>query len=327
MKIRFLILNLFFGFTTWSTLFGYTIPDDYIHIECTIKPFVRKSKKLSQSHQPKEGKQGKKGNQAKLCQPNQKLEIQNKKLSRSVEQLNTISHPNIPGPKVTRVGTQKAQETSTNWSGYVAATNFNNPARGSVTGAYGSWIVPSIIPSGRNTYSAIWVGIDGYNSPTVEQIGTAHDYVNGVRYHYAWFEMYPRASYTIQGFPIKVGDVISGIVEYVGNDTFILQIINNTQRIATTIPTRYTKMSGTQRKNAEWIFEAPSSNRVLPLTNVQRAYLSNCMAKINGIKRPLNSPFFANNSIEMVTNNGTSKAIPSAISSGGSSFSVTWLHE
>jgi hypothetical protein len=87
------------------------------------------------------------------------------------------------------------------------------------------------------------------------------------------------------------------------------------------------KMSGTQRKNAEWIFEAPSSNRVLPLTNVQRAYLSNCMAKINGIKRPLNSPFFANNSIEMVTNNGTSKAIPSAISSGGSSFSVTWLHE
>lgn len=318
MKMHFLVFNLFFGLAIWSTLFGYTIPADYIHIECTMKPFIRKSKRISRPRPPQ---------QPKVCRVHQKLQAEPTKPKQSIEESNIISHPNIPGPKVARVGTQKAQETSTNWSGYVAASNFNNPVRGSVTGAYGSWIVPSIIPSGRNTYSAIWVGIDGYNSPTVEQIGTAHDYINGTRYHYAWFEMYPRASYTIQGFPVNTGDLISAIVEYAGNDTFILQIINNTQRIATTIPTRYTKMANTQRKNAEWIFEAPSSNRVLPLTNVQRVYLSGCMAKINGIKRTLNSPFFANNSIEMITNSGISKAIPSAISSGGSSFSITWLHK
>jgi hypothetical protein len=78
-----------------------------------LNPLCENQKNFHNRTNRKRGKQGKKGNQAKLCQPNQKLEIQNKKLSRSVEQLNTISHPNIPGPKVARVGTQKAQETST----------------------------------------------------------------------------------------------------------------------------------------------------------------------------------------------------------------------
>src|SRR5262245_53546689 len=51
--------------------------------------------------------------------------------------------------------------TSSNWAGY-AVTG----ADGSVTDAKGSWIVPSVIcsASAPDSYSAFWVGIDGYSS-------------------------------------------------------------------------------------------------------------------------------------------------------------------
>src|SRR5215472_3488086 len=67
------------------------------------------------------------------------------------------------------------QVTSSNWSGY-AVTG----AKGSVSDVTGSWIVPTMDCSTTPTgYSAMWVGIDGYSSNTVEQIGTESDCVNG----------------------------------------------------------------------------------------------------------------------------------------------------
>src|ERR1700733_3657591 len=67
--------------------------------------------------------------------------------------------------------------TSTNWSGYATETNLNSPQSGAFTAVSGSWTVPSVIGSG-NAYSSIWVGLDGYSSSTVEQIGTDSDLVN-----------------------------------------------------------------------------------------------------------------------------------------------------
>ena len=65
---------------------------------------------------------------------------------------------------------------SPNWSGYVAATNLTSPQPNSVTEVVGSWIVPAVTgPAGANTDSSVWVGIDGYGSGTVEQVGTQED--------------------------------------------------------------------------------------------------------------------------------------------------------
>ena len=70
--------------------------------------------------------------------------------------------------------------TSSNWSGYAVATNLSNPQANSVSAVSGSWIVPTVTGSSRGTtYSAVWVGIDGYSDSTVEQIGTEEDVVNG----------------------------------------------------------------------------------------------------------------------------------------------------
>src|SRR6266404_4358148 len=159
----------------------------------------------------------------------------------------SFTHPHIP-----------IQEgTSQNWSGYAAATKMAHPATNSVSAVSGSWIVPTLSASSHNTWCSLWVGIDGYSSSTVEQLGTEHDWYNGAQQNYAWFEMYPNFSYEIVGFPVRPGDVMSASVVYQGNGVFILSIANNTAGVHTTIPTSYTKSKTAKRSSAEWILEAP----------------------------------------------------------------------
>jgi Peptidase A4 family len=242
------------------------------------------------------------------------------------EQLEThISHPHIPGPRTSRV--PAGQVSSTNWSGYAAATNLNHPTKNSVSAVSGSWIVPTIVSSGGNTYSSLWVGIDGYNSPTVEQIGTEHDFSGGVQQHYAWFEMYPGGSYVINGFPLKPGDVISASVVYSGNNIFTMTLMNDTQKVSYTVPTQYTKSSTALRESAEWIVEAPYYNGILPLSNFATAYLWGCMATINGITAPIGNNSWQNVGIEMTTTNGTPKDLTSPLLPDKGSFFVTWKHQ
>ncbi len=64
---------------------------------------------------------------------------------------------------------------STNWSGYAAyqsGTTF--------TDVKATWTQPSVTCPKRGTqYASFWVGLDGYNSNSVEQIGTDSDCVQG----------------------------------------------------------------------------------------------------------------------------------------------------
>lgn len=237
----------------------------------------------------------------------------------------TMSHPHIPGPQTKAVPV--GQTSSTNWSGYAAANNLSHPTRNSVSAVSGTWIVPTVASSAGHTYSSLWVGIDGYNSPSVEQIGTEHDFSGGVQQHYAWFEMYPGGSYLINGFPLHPGDVISASVVYTGNNTFVMTLINNTQKVTYTVPTQYTKSSTALRESAEWIVEAPYLNGILPLSNFGTAYMWGCMATINGVTAPIGNTSWQNVGIEMVTNNGTAKDLTSPLLPDKGSFFVKWQHQ
>jgi hypothetical protein len=66
---------------------------------------------------------------------------------------------------------------STNWAGYAVQTSGKKPSNDVVTDVKGSWKVPTVTAStdGKAYYSSIWVGIDGYSSSSVEQIGTEQD--------------------------------------------------------------------------------------------------------------------------------------------------------
>lgn len=223
---------------------------------------------------------------------------------------------------------QESGETaSSNWSGYAAETNFNRPLTGSVTSVSGTWVVPTLHATSGVAYSSIWVGIDGYSSPTVEQLGTEHDWNDGRQSNYAWFEMYPQDAYEITGFPVNEGDLIGAEVTYISGNKFTLSISNHTRDVYTTIPSSYTKVAGTQRNSAEWIVEAPFAGEVLPLADFGTVSFTDCQATINGITGSINNAHWQNEEIIMEGNGGVIKAMPSSLSTNGESFSVTWQHE
>ena len=123
--------------------------------------------------------------------------------------------------------TEPIQNTSSNWSGYAI-----NSTAGSVSYVAGTWTVPTVSTS-TNGYSAVWVGIDGYSSQSVEQLGTGEDVSGGRASYYAWYEMYPSDSVTINSMTVKPGDSMTASVTYnATNKDFVLSITDTTESTA-----------------------------------------------------------------------------------------------
>ena len=220
-----------------------------------------------------------------------------------------------------------SQARSNNWSGYVAGLDLSGSAgNGTVTYAAGEWVVPVLKSTPNNAFCSVWVGIDGWNNGTVEQIGTSHNWINGRQRNFAWFEMFPKGSNEITGFPVATGDVISARVSYEGNNTFKLTIINHTKGVSTTIPSNLT-MASVNRSCAEWIVEAPSSGGVLPLSDYQRVTFNYCSAVINGVHGLINNRSWMNDEITMEDRHGNIKSRPTALLKDGSCFQVSWAAE
>jgi len=151
-------------------------------------------------------------------------------------------------------------EGAVRWSGY-AVTGDN----GSVTDVTASWTVPAIqgtCPS-TNQYASFWVGIDGYSSNTVEQIGTDSDCQGGSPVYYAWYEFYPHFAYGVN-MTVQPGDVISAEVRAGPRGLFTVTLTNVTrnQTFSTSA-----KAPSAKQSSAEWIVEAPYSGGVLPLAD------------------------------------------------------------
>ena len=104
-------------------------------------------------------------------------------------------------------------------------------ANGSVTDVKGSWIVPTVTCAAKapDSYSSFWVGIDGYGSNTVEQIGIDADCVSGKAAYSAWFEFYPHWPSTINTVDVVPGDTISAEVSYSTKGQFTVTLTNVSQ--------------------------------------------------------------------------------------------------
>jgi Peptidase A4 family len=211
---------------------------------------------------------------------------------------------------------------STNWSGYAAYQSGTT-----LTDAKATWVQPSVTCPKRGTqYASFWVGLDGYNSNSVEQIGTDSDCSRGSGRYYAWFEMYPAAPVNL-AMAIRPGDTIAADVSASGS-TFTLTINNLTT--GATFSTQQTSSSAA-RTSAEWVAEAPSSCfitcSVLPLANFGTVNFNGSFTTGNGHTGSISDASWTRDSITMVTNSGTVKASPSALSPDGTSFSDTWHHQ
>jgi len=212
---------------------------------------------------------------------------------------------------------------SENWSGYAATgTAFTN--------AQGSWIVPKVkCADTLEAYSAFWVGIDGYSSDTVEQTGTMSLCFLTEAEYYAWYEFYPAGSVEITSVPVAPGDVISASVNYNGSD-FTITLTNQTTGKT------YSKsatVASAQRSSAEWIAEAPSTTTgILPLANFGTASFGDDYTDIAGtnyatdssVTGPISDFGTSVEEITMVSSAGKTEALPSALSTDGSSFTVAW---
>jgi hypothetical protein len=153
------------------------------------------------------------------------------------------------------------------WTGYTCT-----PGSG-VTAAGATWVQPAVSGSG-NGDTSMWVGIDGWNDPTVEQCGVNASLVNGAPEYNAWFEFFGDESssgakgpdYYVQDLPsqdsVDAGDTISAEVSFVpgGNSReFLLQMADATQGWTWSL---YQTMEYVtpQRATAEWIVESATAN-------------------------------------------------------------------
>ncbi|MGH6657489.1 MAG: G1 family glutamic endopeptidase [Actinocrinis sp.] len=194
--------------------------------------------------------------------------------------------------------------TSTNWSGYAATGS-------GFTGVSTTFAQPAVDCSKGDGYSSFWVGLDGYNSNSVEQTGTEADCSGGVASYSAWYEMYPKYPVTYNS-TVRPGDSISESVTY-GSGGFTLTIADSTRGWSHSVTK---KLNSAKRTSAEVIAEAPYSGGVLPLADFGTVGFANSL--VNGSTLSGFNPV----GIDMVSSSGTPEATVSALSGG--SFSITW---
>jgi hypothetical protein len=221
-------------------------------------------------------------------------------------------------------------EDSTNWSGYAVEGS-------SFTKALGSWTVPTVNCSKTpNTYSSFWVGIDGWTSSTVEQTGTDSDCNGSTPSYYAWYEFYPAASILISSVPVSPGNHISTSVTYNSGTSFTITLTNESTGKSFS---KTGSVSGAARTSAEWIAEAPCCTRrggILPLSDFGTVDFGEDYTGVSSTNDATDSSVsgaigaFGSNVFESIMINGSTgadEAVPSGLSSGGTSFTVTWDSE
>lgn len=216
---------------------------------------------------------------------------------------------------------------SSNWSGYVATGQ-------TFTGVSGTWVVPSANCAGHaNAYASQWVGIDGYGSSTVEQLGTVVTCVNGTTNYGAWYEMYGISSIA-GGASINLppndsvhpGDQITASVNFAAG-TWTLSMSNATAGWNFSIS--FSGLSVTpQQVSAEWVVERPmicgtgfgAGCTLAVMAPTPITTFTGISASVNGVANPATN---YNLAIIQMVNGSTPLATPGPLSNGGTQFSVT----
>ena len=139
--------------------------------------------------------------------------------ARDLSLLSRATHePRSPGPEGLGSGSGSGRHEgtlkSTNWSGY-AVTG------GTFTSVSSNWTEPSVTCTSKGIVG-FWVGLDGWNSSTVEQDGTGVDCENGTPQQFAWWETYPANSVQVYNAPVSAGDQMSSSVTAQANGVYVM---------------------------------------------------------------------------------------------------------
>jgi hypothetical protein len=236
-------------------------------------------------------------------------------------------------------GAAAATARSINWAGYVVGRpglQFNRVAA--------TWRQPrASCVRGARSYAAFWVGLGGYSrtSPALEQTGTEVDCARrGHAIDYAWYELEPSATTNVPArlLIVRPGDVMSASVTVEGR-TVTFSVRNDTRHRGFR---KVLRARAIDLSSAEWIVEAPSNCDAtgtrcvtLPLTNFRSVTFDG--AEADAATHALGSisdPSWRWTRINLRprrrrleaygSHPSGSAATPSALLSGGTSFSVSY---
>src|ERR1700722_3211568 len=174
---------------------------------------------------------------------------------------------------------------SINWSGFADAESGSK----TVSQVSGNWTIPAVtcLPrpyQNQDAFLANWVGIDGYTNGTVEQLGSATQCFEGVKYYYVWYEMYP-ANTVEEGTTACIndnvncpepGDHVSASVTVTpgtgGNNNYVLKLTDHTRPQESFSVSQQCAATTCLDSSAEWIIERPAGQpsfgvQILPLAD------------------------------------------------------------
>jgi hypothetical protein len=218
-------------------------------------------------------------------------------------------------PAQTQPGTNdttpaRISDISSNWSGYVASG-------GTYTSVTGTWIVPTVNASSSGA-DATWVGIGGVTGTDLIQAGTQATVTgSGAVTYSAWTEILPDYSRTA---PLQVspGDSVTVSITEQSSGLWLIVMVNNTTKDSYEKTLRY----DSSRSSAEWIQEAPSTERgIIPLSDFGTVRFRSGSAVRDGQSLGLSA--LGATPVAMVNRAGQALAIPSTLGGDGSSFAVT----
>lgn len=242
------------------------------------------------------------------------------------------SLPAVHGPIIGKQPISQGTVASYNWSGYAIYKNSTTGgANITFSSATGTWTQPPVVGTcpKKSTLAAFYVGIDGYNSSTVEQIGTDADCVNGVPSYYAWYEMYPAAPIypSTTTYPVTPGHSYTATVTWDSGSSFTLTLQDSTA--GWTIDTTQAAPAGAARTSAEWIAESPvTGGHFWPLTDFGSVTFDSASAHSDSLHTSgsIGSASWSNDAITMVARRPITRAQPGALDAEGDGFLDTWLH-
>jgi len=226
---------------------------------------------------------------------------------------------------------KNATVDSQNWSGYAAVARKNVALRYAQT----TFTVPTIncsavpIGSAGQTYAAEWVGLDGFNSQTVEQTGVDSfcDSATGAATNQAWYEMFPLDPVVFSG--VNPGDTIF-VAVYFNSSTNKYELTLKDETTGSTMETNQPCPSGSacDRNSAEVIEEDPGGSAAGGINLADFGTVSFNTSHVtarDGLRGTLSpGKLWTSSEIIMQDESGSTMATPSALTNSGANFNVTW---
>jgi hypothetical protein len=203
-------------------------------------------------------------------------------------------------------------------------------------GRHGTAICSS--PGSSYSDAAFWVGLDGYTSNTVEQIGTEAACLGSTSStYYAWYELYPQRVIPLDRvrYPVTADDSLSAEVSQAGGTITLTLTASGTTDNWTDVIT----VPGAKHlhfASAKWIAEGPATVGGGPfsvsLTDFPGVSFSAASATSSGgVSGPIDDGSWSNDRITMVggpRKSAITRAAPTSLTdtSDTSAFGVNWQH-